>query len=159
MVRNWKAAVARIRAALLHRGRTRDDADDLIQEAWVRLAVYERETPVTQPEAFWMRTALNLSTDADRARRRHGELLVADELTLVDGAPTVEATVLARERVQRLGQCLSQLSERTRTIFLQHRLEGMNYQQIARHHGLSVSAVEKHIARATLQVACWMEGW
>jgi DNA-directed RNA polymerase specialized sigma24 family protein len=35
----------------------------------------------------------------------------------------------------------------------------MSYQEIARQHRLSVSAVEKHIARATLAITSWMEGW
>lgn len=159
MVRNWKAALARVRAALLRRGRTADDADDLVQEAWVRLAAYERETPVAKPEAFLMRAALNLSIDAHRARVLHGEHLLADELVLVDTAPSTEATVLARERLVRLGVCLGRLGERTRTIYLEHRIDGMSYLQIAQRHGISVSAVEKHIARATMLVTCWMEGW
>jgi len=159
MVRNWKAALARVRAVLLRRGRTADDADDLVQEAWMRLAAYERETPVAEPEAFLMRAALNLSIDTHRARTLRGEQLLADELLLVDTAPGTEATVLARERLVRLGVCLGRLSERTRTIYLENRIEGMSYLQIAQRHGLSVSAVEKHIARATMQLTCWMEGW
>jgi RNA polymerase sigma factor (sigma-70 family) len=159
MVRSWKAALARVRAALLRRGRTADDADDLVQEAWTRLAVYERETPVISPEAFLMRTALNLSIDAHRAHALHGEHLLVDELPLIDTAPSAEDTVLARERLARLGVCLGRLSERTRTVFLENRIEGMSYLQIAQRHGLSVSAVEKHIARATLLVTGCMEGW
>lgn len=159
MVRNWKAALARVRAALRRRGRTADDADDLVQEAWVRLAVYERDTPVAKPEAFLMRAALNLSIDAHRARALWGERVLAEELPLVDTAPGAEATVLARERLARLGLCLGQLSERTRTIYLENRIDGMSYLQVAQRHGLSVSAVEKHIARATMLVTRWMEGW
>lgn len=159
MVRNWKAALARVRAALLRRGRTSDDADDLVQEAWTRLATYDRQTPVAKPEAFLMRAALNLSIDTLRARALHGEQLLAEELQLVDTAPSAEATVLARERVVRLGVCLGRLGERTRTIYLENRIEAMSYQQIAQRHGLSISAVEKHIARATLLVTSCMEGW
>lgn len=159
MVRNWKAALARVRAALLRRGRTVDDADDLVQEAWLRLAAYERETPVAKPEAFLMRAALNLSIDAHRARAHWGEQVLAEELPLVDAAPGAEATVLARERLARLGVCLGQLSERTRTIYLENRIEGLSYLQIAQRHGLSVSAVEKHIAKATMLLTRWMEGW
>jgi RNA polymerase sigma factor (sigma-70 family) len=159
MVRNWKAALARVRAALLRRGRSPQDADDLVQEAWIRLAAYERETPVAEPEAFLMRAALNLSIDAHRARALRGEQLLIEDLHLVDTAPSAEATVLARERLVRLGECLGRLSERTRTIYLENRVEGMSYQQIAQRHGLSVSGVEKHIARATMLVTSWMEGW
>jgi RNA polymerase sigma-70 factor (ECF subfamily) len=35
----------------------------------------------------------------------------------------------------------------------------MSYQEIAKLHRLSVSSVEKHIAKATLLLTGWMEGW
>jgi RNA polymerase sigma factor (sigma-70 family) len=159
MVRNWNAAFSRVRAALLRRGRTRDEADDLVQEAWIRLAVYERDNAVAEPEAFLMRAALNLSIDEQRSRAARGEHVLVDELRLVDTAPGTEATVLARERLARLVICLGQLGEKTRTLYLEHRIDGMSYLQIAQKHGISVSAVEKHVARATWKITCWMEGW
>ena len=60
MASNWQTAFARIRSALMRRGQSTEDADDLVQEAWVRLACYERDQEVDEPEAFLMRTALNL---------------------------------------------------------------------------------------------------
>ena len=159
MAPNWKAAMSRVRAALMRRGRTMHDADDLVQEAWVRLACYESEQRVDKPEAFLMRTALNLSIDSHRMRVNHGEEVLLEEVVLIDATPTTEAVVLARERVARLSVCLGRLSEKTRDIFLAHRIDGMSYQQIAQRHQLSISTVEKHIAKATLQITSWMEGW
>lgn len=159
MATNWQTALARVRAALMHRGRTSHDADDLVQEAWVRLACYEREQTVAKPEAFLMRTAINLSIDAHRTRVNHGEEVVLDEVVLIDTTPTAEAVVLARERVARLSVCLGRLNEKTRDIFLSHRVDRMSYREIAQRHQLSISTVEKHIAKAMLQVTSWMEGW
>lgn len=149
----------RVRAALMRRGRTGDDADDLVQEAWLRLACYARSQPVAQPEAFLMRTALNLSIDGFRSASSRSEQVVLDEAVLVDAAPGIEATLLARERMAHLSEGLGRLNSRTRDIFLAHRVDGMSYQQIASQHQLSVSAVEKHMARATLEITRWMEGW
>jgi DNA-directed RNA polymerase specialized sigma24 family protein len=72
MAVNWQAALARAKAALIRRGRTARDADDLVQEAWIRLARYEREQTVDKPEAFLMRTALNLSDRRGSPARRGG---------------------------------------------------------------------------------------
>ena len=80
-------------------------------------------------------------------------------MVLVDATPSAETVVLARERIARLSVCLGRLSEKTRDIFLSHRVDGQSYQQIARRHQLSISTVEKHVAKATLQVTSWMEGW
>jgi RNA polymerase sigma factor (sigma-70 family) len=159
LVKNLRETLARVRSALMRRGRNAQDADDLVQEAWVRLACYESEQPVERPEAFLMRTALNLSIDAHRMRVCHGEEVLLEDVVLLDVAPGTEAIVLARERMERLSQCLGRLNDKTREIFLSYRVDGMTYREIAQHHGLSISTVEKHIAKATLQLTTWMEGW
>ena len=159
MVKNWQTAFSRVRAALMRRGRTRHDADDLVQEAWVRLACYERRQTVAEPEAFLMRAALNLSIDAYRASKSRGEQVLLEETVLVDATPSAEAVLLGRERIARLSECLACLDARTRKIFLAHRVDGLSYLEIARDHGLSVSSIEKHIAKATLVLTSAMEGW
>jgi RNA polymerase sigma-70 factor (ECF subfamily) len=150
---------SRIRDALRRRGSSSQEAEDIVQEAWVRLARYEREQVVEKPEAFLMQTALNLSIDAHRGRVAHGEQVELEEAVLVDEAPPVESVVLGRERVARLNHCLGRLSGKSRDILLAHRLDGLTYREIADHHGLSISTVEKHIAKATLQLITWMEDW
>jgi len=150
---------ARVKAALTRRGRSAQDAEDLVQEAWVRLACYERDQVVEQPEAFMMRAALNLSVDAHRTRVSHGEEVLLEDVVLLDTAPGTEAIVLARERMARLSLGLGRLNDKTRDIFVCHRVEGMTYQEIAQRHGMSISTVEKYVAKATLQLTTWMEGW
>jgi RNA polymerase sigma-70 factor (ECF subfamily) len=151
--------LARVRAALRRRGASTQEAEDLVQEAWVRLAGYEAEQAVERPEAFLMRTALNLSIDAHRMRVGRGEEVLVEDVVLVDLAPTAEETLLAKERVERLSAGLARLSETTRSVFLSHRVEGETYEAIARRHGMSISAVHKHVAKAVLQLTRWMEGW
>lgn len=159
MTTNWKAALLRVRAALMRRGRSAHDADDLVQEAWVRLASYEQEHVVAKPEAFLMRAALNLSIDSHRAQVARGEEVVIDDVVLVACNPSAEVRLLARERTDRLIVCVGRLSQKTREIFLAHRFEELTYQEIAQRHQLSISTVEKHIAKATMQLTSWMEGW
>lgn len=159
LVKNLRETLARVRGALMRRGRSEHEADDLVQEAWVRLACYEGEQPVERPEAFLMRTALNLSIDAHRAQMTQGKQVLVEEVVLIDVTPTAEAVVLAKERLARLSLDLSRLSETTRTVFLAHRIDGLPYSSIAQSQGMSISTVHKHIAKATLQLTIWMEGW
>lgn len=159
MTKNLRSMFASVRGALMRRGRTQHDADDLLQEAWVRLACYEREHPVDKPEAFLMRVALNLSIDAHRVRQNHGEEVQLEDAVLIDAAPSTEAVLLARERVARLSVCLGRLTGKTREIFLAHRIDGLSYQEIADQHQISVTAVAKHVAKALLLITTWMEGW
>ncbi len=160
LLTNWQDTLARVKGALQRRGRTAHEAEDLVQEAWLRLARYEDErAPVEKPEAFLMRTALNLSIDAHRMSVQRGEHLLLEHAVLIDTATSMEAMLLAKERTARLSVGLSRLSQKTRDVFLAHRLDGLPYAEIAALHGISVSTVEYHMAKATLRLTQWMEGW
>lgn len=140
-----------LRALLRRRGATIEDAEDLIQEAYLRLHVYERSKEVKSRDAFVMRTLLNLSIDHDR--HEHRDLYVREtpeELALIDLRPSPDEEMIHRERLYQVMRVLDGLSPRTREVFLMHRLEGCACAQIAKTFEISVSAVEKHIARAVL---------
>lgn len=158
MLKNLPPVFFRIRSALMGRGRSEHEVDDLVQEAWIRLNCYEGEE-VREPDAFLMRTALNLSIDGYRARQAHGPEVVLDEAVVVDTAPGTEQVVLNRERLDRLSEGLARLNEKTREIFMAHRIEGLSYREIGQRFGLSASTVEKHVARAMLHLTNWMRGW
>lgn len=159
LVHRWQEVFACVRGALMRRGRTQHDADDLVQEAWVRLASYEQSQVVDQPEAFLMRTALNLSIDAHRAQMTRGEEVLVEDVVIIDISPPADDVVLAKERIARLSEGISRMPEARRNVFLAHRIDGLSYAEIARMHGITISAVQKHVAKATLQLVTWMEGW
>ena len=159
MVDDWLSLFARVKSALRRRGCSAHDAEDLVQDAFVRLIRYGIDKIVKNPEAVPMTTAINLSHDAHRAQGHHGEEVVLEDEVLVDTAPGTEDVMLSRERLDQLSKCIARLPQKTRSIFLAHRVEGVDYQEIARRHRLSVSSVEKHVAKAVLLVTGWMEGW
>jgi RNA polymerase sigma-70 factor (ECF subfamily) len=101
-----------------------------------------------------------LAIDAHRKRR----YLVSPPFEVVcaahaDSAPPVEDVLASRERLRRVWEGLETLSERTREVFVMHRLEGRKYHEIAAALGISCSAVEKHMAKADLFLMRWVEGW
>lgn len=159
MVKDWANVFRKVKAALMRRGRTADDADDLVQDAWLRFESYQRVKVVEDPDAFLMKTALNLSIDMHRGHVSHGDEVQLEDVVILDASPTAEDILLARERKDRLTLGLTRLTEKSREIFLAYRLEGMTYKEIAQRHGVSVSTVEKHVARATVQLTAWMQGW
>ena len=147
----FKFRFRQLRTLLRRRGQSREDAEDLIQEAFLRLHVYCQDHEVRRQDAFLMRTMLNLSVD--RHRREHHELYVAEspeDLMLADIRPTPDEDLALKQRLSKVGQVLDALAPKTREIFLMHRLDGYGCAQIATTFGISVSAVEKHIARAVL---------
>lgn len=147
----FKRRFRHLRNLLRRQGRSRQDADDLIQEAFLRLHVYCQEEKVQKQDAFLTRIVLNLSVDLHRKERRD---LYSDEaienLPLVDLKATPDEELAAAQRLMKVGAVLDCLGSRTQEIFLMHRLDGCGCAQIATRFGISVSAVEKHIAKAVL---------
>ena len=157
-MRDWLLVVRRLRNVLRRNGRSDQEAEDLIQDAFVRLECYRRDHEVDHPEAFLVRTVVNLSVDAHRASRSRPETeTLVEETIVIDTTPRPDEVCMARERLDRLSAGLDALSPKTREIFLAHRLEGLGQVEIARQHRLSVSSVEKHIAKAVLFLTEWMQ--
>jgi RNA polymerase sigma-70 factor (ECF subfamily) len=145
------ATYRKLSAMLRRLGRSREEADDLIQEAFLRLQVYCQTHEVRQEEAFLVRTVRNLSVDA--YRRAHLDLYATSDietLSLRDWRPTPDEDLALQQRLDSARAVLDTLKPRTREIFLMHRVEGYSSAQIAERFSISVSAVEKHVARAVL---------
>jgi len=146
----------RIQRLLLRRGNTRAEAEDLVQEAFLKMHEYcLKGGDVRQTEAFLVRTALRLGINA--RRDAHRDLYTDDdveEVTLViDTNPTPDEVVAADQCLERMRDALDAVSRKTREVFFMHRLDGMSYTEIARHMGVTVSAIEKHIATALATLA------
>jgi RNA polymerase sigma factor (sigma-70 family) len=152
----WAALLKRVRRAT----RGRQDAEDLLHSAYVRLERYRTENKVDNPAAFLVRTAVNMGVDRHRHERRTvDEPIGAGGLDFGDPSRLPDEVLAARERLKRVTEGLAQLSPRTRDVFLMHRLDGMKYREIADRLGISQSAVEKHIAKAALFLTEWTEGF
>jgi RNA polymerase sigma-70 factor (ECF subfamily) len=128
----------------------REDADDLVQESFVRFADAraQQAREIDRPEAYLSRIATNLLRNrAKLALRRSlaGHIPAADvPLT----GPDPVAALEARDQIDHLQRALMSLGPKTREIFLAHRLDGLTYKDIATQTGLSLKGVEWHMAKA-----------
>lgn len=138
-----------VRQVALATGR-RDEAQDYLNSAWLKLAEY-RDAPVRNPEAFMVRAAINLARDDVRRQRRQASGLPTEQLTaFADPTPPADEILDARRRLERVQRALQQMNPRTARIVVMHRVEGLTYAMIAQRLGVSESAVEKHMVKATL---------
>ena len=99
-----------------------------------------------------MRTVLNLSRDVQQHEHRHlyARKSVEDLIQMADARPGPDEVLASEQRLARLDRALNRAGPRAREVFLMHRLHGMTYLQIADHFDISVSAIEKHMARAMM---------
>jgi RNA polymerase sigma factor (sigma-70 family) len=141
---------------LRRKGRSHEDAEDLIQEAMLRLHLYGREVPVVNEEAFLRHAVNNLSIDQHRRDRPDLRKEVPIEeidarSPLIAPESNPEQTLEAEQRLNRIRAVLDAVSLRTREIYFAHRA-GYSYAEIADHLNISHITIKRHIARALLAI-------
>lgn len=127
---------------------SRSKAEDLVQEAWVRLDAAMRERrPILEPKAYLYRIVHNLAIDGRSAAVRESRVLRTDEVTEADQArfagPTPEGISLYRNELRQLQQAMAELPPRTRIAFQMHRLGGFKLREIAAHLNISIPTAHK----------------
>ena len=149
------------REALLRFLRARgagEDAEDVLQDLWLKVERLEAPGPIADPRAYLFRMADNLMHDRVRAsmRRVNREQAWSETRHDTDGrddTPSAEHLLAARQRLLQVERALATLGERTQSIFRRFRLDGISQSRIAQEEGISLSAVEKHLQRAYRVVA------
>lgn len=148
----------KVRRVVLRRGVSPQDADDILQEAFVRMEAYTRIHEVRSQEAFLVTAALNVYRDQMR-RGAHAPWNASglDIETIADRAPLPEEHLRMQEKLRRANAGLARLDPITRRCLLSQRMDGMTFPQIAKREGMSTAAVEKRVARAILFLTQWMD--
>lgn len=135
---------------LRQRLRVKDDAADVAQEAYIRMMQYEGSKHIASPSSMLFRIAINVANDLGRAEQTHrvSDQLPLDSVELASEQPAVEREIAAEQDLQVLYAAIEQLPPKCRNVFLLSRVRRMTYPEIARHCGISVKMVEKHISHA-----------
>jgi RNA polymerase sigma-70 factor (ECF subfamily) len=130
---------------------SRTQAEDLVQEAWVRLEEATRERLVSEPLAYLYRIIRNLALDGrrDLAKQRRLLQLGRDGAPMLAGSPTQsspEAIALYKDELRSLEQALAELPERTRIAVEMHRLGNYKLREIAKFLDISVPYAHRLVA-------------
>ncbi|GEC15756.1 RNA polymerase sigma factor [Nitrobacter winogradskyi] len=129
-------------------------AEDVVQEACLRVASARNEE-IANPRAFLYRVVSNLVIDHQRKAQRH-ELVAewsVDEVEIIDESADAERQLVARQRLALLSKAIAELPPRCRECFVLRRFDGLDYDEIARHMGISRNMVSKHLRLAIAHCA------
>jgi RNA polymerase sigma-70 factor (ECF subfamily) len=135
------------------RVKNRVDAEDLIQEVFLRLARRGDFHSIKCIEGYLFEIAA--SVFHDRLRHRHSRAMDLHDEYRETHAPedfSPERVLIGKESVGQVAKALRELPERVRVAFVLHRFEGLRHPEIARRLGVSVSAVEKYVIRALVYI-------
>jgi len=132
------------------------EAEDLTQDVLANAFAHAGWTSPEQAKGYIFRAAVNRWHDYLRRRRIRGTAVNLDAAAErewgVESPP--ERVLSAREELQRVAQVLDSLNDRTRTVLMLIRFEHMKAATVADMLGISVSAVNKHLASALAALSC-----
>jgi len=138
-----------LRSWLLRRAGNADDAEDIVQECYCRLAQLRDVTHITQPRAYLFTVARNLlQQQLKSARVVRIDAMVDTGVDWESDDPSPERLVFARQELARVQAAMATLTDRARRIFIMRRVDGMAQKEIARVLDVSEAVVENDASRS-----------
>jgi RNA polymerase sigma factor (sigma-70 family) len=124
------------------RRRYGDEAEDLVQEAWLRAAPYSRSGAIAHPKAFLMRIVRNLVIDRERRSNpaSHAVRNAADADLVADPASQMDSVLLK--------QIVMNMPPHLRQVFVLSRFAHLEYQEIGERLGVPVTTVQWRMRKA-----------
>lgn len=143
--------------------RNADDADDVVQDAFVkaftRIGDYRTEQPF---DPWFLKILVNQCLDRLKARDRRARWMSPRsddddwQVEAVDGSPTAEDRLVHAEQASRLWEAISALPARQRTVVVLHEIDGQSPKAISAATGIGESTVRVHLFRALKKLRALM---
>lgn len=123
------------------------EADDIVQEAYVRMLRAHDRMEVQSPKAFLFAIARNLALDHFRHRRADGEksLVENDVLSVLDEDEDIPENVARSQELGFLTEAIQSLPDRCRQVFTLRKIYGLSQKEIAERLGISEHTVSAQL--------------
>jgi RNA polymerase sigma factor (sigma-70 family) len=125
-------------------------AEDLAQEAGMRLLAAAKRECIEHPRAFLFHAATNLARD--QLRRRVVAQQHAEALGEFESAPGTDHVAAVHQEVALVAKAIADLPARAREVLQLARIEGYSQKEIAAQLGITPKTVENHLTRALAQL-------
>lgn len=135
------------------------DVEDVVQEAYIRAHLAERNHQIQQPKSFLFKIAKNVALNQIRQSTRRPEDYLEDHPPCAAMQPdsSLEDEVMAQEKFEVLCAAIATLPPQCRKIYLMRKVYAMRYKDIALALSLSVKTVEMHIQKGHLRCTAYMD--
>lgn len=147
----------RIRAWFARKRLAPDDVDELMQEAYCRIAMLDTVDHIDCGHAYFFSIARNLLL----RKLKRQQVVPFEAISEIESyrdtqTPSPEEQVAHRLACERVMSLIADLPERCRRIVELRKIEGWSQKEIAAHMGMSEKAVEKQV---WVGVRAIREGW
>ncbi|WP_281822307.1 RNA polymerase sigma factor [Sphingobium sp. BS19] len=128
-------------------------AADLVQEVFMRAASSDQASRLINPAAFIRRIARNLLIDRARRQKRDNVVFFPiDEQRDLVSLPQQSWNLEAADLLRLYESAVETLPEKTRRVFLMHRVDDLSYREIHDRLGISIATVEYHMIKAIAHI-------
>lgn len=135
------------------------EAEDLVQEAYARAINASHHREIVNPRSFVLTIIRNLAHERHRRASvvRFEHLADMEAMEIADSAPDQFAVLSGNLELARLVALMEKLPPQARQVVRMRRIDGLLPGDIAVRMGLSVSTVEKHLAKGLAILAYAMQ--
>jgi RNA polymerase sigma factor (sigma-70 family) len=155
--RHWTELCGYVKRKL---GARAPDAQDIVQQTFLRFASLASSEDVQNARAYLYRTAHNLFVEEHRrlavGRAAAADMVCRQGLSVEEVTP--EREVIAAQRMQIMRAVLSRQPAPRRRSFLMSRIDELSAAEIARRTGYSESMIKKHIMLVMIDLEDALEG-
>jgi transmembrane sensor len=135
-----------------------DAARELLHDTWLRLARTPSTHAATAP-AYAYAAARNLLVDQYRHQQMTQSVEAGAASTSTPHIDTTLHSAAHRQALSAVEGALEALPQRTREIFLQHRLLEVPQTELAQRHGVSLATVEREVTRGAAAAQAALDRW
>lgn len=131
--------------AWLSRRTSPEDVDEIIQDAYCRIAKLDDVSHIDRPDAYFFSIARNLLVRRLRRQQIIPFEVIAEVDSYLDDQPSPEKQAADKRDYARLMELMAKLPDRCRRIVHLRKIEDWPQKRIAEHLGTTEKAVEKQI--------------
>ena len=144
----------RVRAWLSRQWRGNIDVDDIIQEAYCRLAALASVDHIDSPIAYFRKVAHAAAVDAIRRTKKNNVISMTEIewFDVMDDSPGAERILEGKHELGRVRGLFASLSETCRRVIELRRVEGLSQKETAERLGVSENVVENNVVRGIRRV-------
>lgn len=138
-----------VRACLRRASVQPGEIDDIVQEAYSRIARLEQFQHISNPKAYLLEVARNVLLEQLRRSRiiRIETVTEVDMPIIHDDSPDQERIAIGKEELRRLQGLIEKLPDRCRKMFVLRKIHGLSQKQIAEQMGVTENTVETQVGR------------
>lgn len=126
------------------------EANEVAQEAYVRMLSLEQTGAVSYLRAFLFKTAENIAIDRRRRETVHARAMTSPLFSEHADRRTPERRVAGEQTLERLHRVIAALPAKCRHAFVLYEFHGMSFEEIAAGMRISERMVRKYVVRALL---------